>query len=249
MSTPHFFAVVIPARDEAELLGRCLDAVAHAARVARRKYGRWMPRVEVVVAADGCTDATADIAWNAGVGVVELPSVGVGAARSTGVHRALRNARPPLDDIWIANTDADSVVPASWIVDQIEFARQGVDVVIGSVRPDFEDLTPLQKRAWLATHTPGVANGHVHGANLGVRASAYVNSGGFLPHREHEDNDLVRRLIAAGATVVASSSSEVVTSGRQFGRTPGGYAGYLREQLVALAEQRELEGETEELGA
>jgi hypothetical protein len=43
--------------------------------------------------------------------------------------------------------------------------------------------------------------------------------------------DACRRL---GATVVASDAAEVLTSGRFAGRTPGGYAGYLRDQARRL---------------
>jgi hypothetical protein len=79
---------------------------------------------------------------------------------------------------------------------------------------------------------PGEANGHVHGANLGVRASVYRSAGGFADLAEHEDIDLVARCRALGATTVASARADVLTSGRQVGRTPGGYAGYLRTSLV-----------------
>lgn len=106
--------------------------------------------------------------------------------------------------------------------------------MIGTVRPEFADLTPEQCELWLKTHTPGFPNGHVHGANLGVRADVYLAAGGFAPLAESEDNDLVDRLAGSGARLLAADSCEVLTSGRRFGRTPGGYAGYLRDQLIAM---------------
>jgi len=139
----------------------------------------------------------------------------------------------PLDAVWLACTDADSVVPVGWIDDQLDRAAAGADVVIGTVRPDFADLSPRQIAAWTGRHTPGRPNGHVHGANLGVRASSYRAVGGFAPVDLHEDNDLVDRLRAAGATLVASDVGEVLTSGRRDGRTSGGYAGYLAVDLLA----------------
>jgi hypothetical protein len=36
--------------------------------------------------------------------------------------------------------------------------------------------------------------------------------------------------------VVATDACEVLTSGRQTGRTPGGYATYLRDELVGEAQ-------------
>ena len=109
-----------------------------------------------------------------------------------------------------------------------------VAVFVGTVRPDFADLDPRHQRHWHATHTPGVPNGHVHGASLGVRAAVYFEAGGFKAAPEHEDVSLVDRCRRLGGVVVASDDAEVLTSGRTVGRTPGGYAGYLREQALAL---------------
>lgn len=212
--------VVIPARDEEALVARCLLAVLAARDQLRAATPA--PIVDVVLVADGCRDRTAEVAPDLGVRVIRLPGAGVGAARRAGVDDALlRGAQ------WIANTDADSVVPACWLERQIALASTGADVVVGTVRPDFAELTDAQQTAWSASHDRGQALGHVHGANLGVRASSYLASGGFLPLSEHEDNDLVRRL-AARAMIVADGDLEVITSARRIGRTPGGYAGHLR---------------------
>nr|WP_241769914.1 hypothetical protein [Cellulosimicrobium sp. MM] len=43
----------------------------------------------------------------------------------------------------------------------------------------------------------------------------------------------MERARAAGARVVADASAEVLTSARLVGRTPGGYARHLREDLLA----------------
>lgn len=210
-------AVVIPARDEADLIVRCLASIG-----AER----------IIVVADSCVDNTAQIARSRGAEVIEITDANVGVARAVGCEAALRH--PDID--WIACTDADSAVPPNWIDEQLRLAAMGADVVVGTVRPDFADLTALQTRAWLATHQPGVANGHVHGANLGIRASAYLSVGGFAPVSEHEDNDLVDRLAAAGFTITPTAAIDVLTSGRAFGRTPGGYARYLRDDLIGSAE-------------
>ncbi len=67
----------------------------------------------------------------------------------------------------------------------------------------------------------------MHGANLGVRASAYREAGGFAPLALHEDVDLVARVKASGRPWVASDRVRVSTSGRTTGRVIGGFATFL----------------------
>jgi glycosyltransferase involved in cell wall biosynthesis len=226
-------AVVIPACNEETLVSQALHAVRRAAREAYAHLGVRAPRVEIVLVADDCHDATARLAREVvGVRVLEIRASAVGAARAAGIELALETLRTTGDigaeSIWIANTDADSVVPPHWILDQARIAADGTDVMVGTVRPNFDDLTDEQIGHWHNTHTPGQPNGHVHGANLGVRASSYLAAGGFHSQAEHEDVELVRRLELCGARLRAADSCEVLTSGRQSGRTPGGYAGFLR---------------------
>ena len=222
-------AVVIPARNEEELIGRCLESVRAAIRHARsRRYS-----VSVTVIADDCVDATIAIARRfEGVRVIGVQPAGVGTARAMAVAYALGRSEVDPGAVWIANTDADSVVPLNWITEQVSLARRGVELMIGTVRPDFTDLSPLQIDAWLRTHPVGAANGHEHGANLGLRGDLYVDAGGYPPLAEHEDVDLVARCAALNPVTLATSSCEVMTSGRPFGRTDGGYARFLRTDLV-----------------
>jgi glycosyltransferase involved in cell wall biosynthesis len=228
---------VVPAHNEQAFIGRCLDSLTAAARYTRGH--RPDVHVRIVIVADSCTDDTAHIASSfPGIDVLTLHARSVGAARAEGVDFALAAFRhdPNFDPAgttgWIANTDTDSAVPEHWFTAQIGLAETGFDVIVGTVRPDFDDLTPEQITAWEARHTPGRPNGHVHGANLGIRASTYTAANGFQPQAEHEDVDLVQRLRDLGARLVASENGEVLTSGRQVGKTPGGYARYLAENLI-----------------
>lgn len=217
-------AVVIPARDEEDLLPRCLASVLAAADRSRREPG---VTIDVVVVADRCTDRTAEIARAAGVLVLETDDAAVGAARRIGIEAAIA----VFDPDWIANTDADSEVPPHWFDEQLQLARDGADVMVGTVRPDADDLSDEQLQHWSSTHTPGIPNGHIHGANLGLRVTTYLAADGFAPVAEHEDVELVSRCAAEGARIVATARAEVLTSGRLEGRTPGGYARYLAEEL------------------
>lgn len=236
-------AVVVPARNERALIGRCLAALAEAREQARSS----MPAVSIhlIVVADACTDETAALARSVeGVEVIEITAGAVGSARAAGASRATETLCGPSgefepDEVWIANTDADSVVPDNWIVDQVALAESGADLVLGTVRPDPADLTAENARLWREQHPPAAdlsqAPAHIYGANLGIRASHYLGAGGFAALAEHEDVDLVTRARRAGSAIVATDSGEVTTSGRRHGRTPGGFARYLRVDLHALA--------------
>lgn len=216
-------AVVIPARNEEARISECLQAIL-AAR------DRASVSVTVTVAADCCQDNTAEVARGfPGVDVIEIDAGNVGIARKAATDYALRRREVPFEFVWLAHTDADSVVPPRWIVSQIDLANDGYDVIIGTVRPDPREYPLSHQTLWEATHIEGKPNGHVHGANLGVRASAYVASGGCMPLAEHEDVDLVCRL--SGYRQIASDDAEVITSARLEGRTPGGYASFLRGQI------------------
>lgn len=218
--------VVIPAHDEQQLVGACLDAVSVAVERAESDAAI---RCRVVMVLDDCTDDTAEIvAGYRFVQVLEVERRNVGAAREHGVRWALGRSSD-VAGLWIANTDADSAVPSHWITHQVELARAGADVIVGSVRPFGEELSPAQYAAWLRRETADPARIHVHGANLGVRADAYLATGGFDPHPEHEDVMLVERMIAAGFSVTATDGCRVDTSARLHGRTPGGFAAHLRD--------------------
>lgn len=228
-------AVVVPAHDEEDLLAACLASLEIAVLAVRGL----VERVEVIVALDACSDGSAQIAAAAGVGTITLGARAVGAARSAGLDAALRSLAPIRPGrIWTAHTDADSVVPAHWLTHQLALARAGADAVVGTVRPDFADLSAEQVDAWWATHTAGEANGHVHGANLGLRADVLLAAGGFPASSAHEDVQLMAAVTSSGAQIVASDAAWVRTSGRAIARAPEGYATYLRSGLLDAARDR-----------
>lgn len=219
-------AVVIPAHDEEALIGRCLSSVVRAVAVARERE----PDLHtiVVVVLDACGDSTPAQVRRWPVEVVTITARNVGAARRAGVAHALEDAGVALSDTWIAMTDADTVVPSNWITHQLDLGEAGIDLVLGTVRPDFADLSARHIAHWRATHHRGRPAGNVHGANLGIRASTYVEAGGMPDLVVHEDVALVRGARAIGAREHASDVHEVETSGRFTGRAPGGYAAFLR---------------------
>lgn len=224
--------VVVPVHNECRLLDRCLSALNAAIESLQAQGVRCITRIVL----DACTDDSPAIVDSHGLAAIEIDEACVGAARAAGFESAREEAEDVAADLqWFASTDGDSVVPPGWLTTQLAAAGGGADVFVGTVRPDFTDLGRRHQRYWRATHIPGLPNGHVHGASLGVRGSVYLQAGGFEPLPEHEDVSLVDRCRRLGAVVLASDDAEVLTSGRTIGRTPGGYAGYLRAQARRLA--------------
>ena len=68
---------------------------------------------------------------------------------------------------------------------------------------------------------------HVHGANLGMRADAYLAAGGWNPLTTAEDHDMWGRLRAHTGAHLSDARLQVLTSGRRTGRAPLGFAGAL----------------------
>lgn len=227
--------VVIPARDEEERIGECLGALrAAAARVEERG-----DRVRVVVVADSCRDATAAIARSRVRGwgeVVEIDVGRAGAARAAGAAAYLEQLDGPLETTWLASTDADTVVAETWIDHQLGLARLGVAGVAGIVAVDsFADHPPDVPARWAALYDgpPDLPHPHIHGANLGVRADAYVAVGGWSALAEGEDRQLWAALQAARYSVASPRSLVVTTSGRALSRVRGGFADSLNVLVEA----------------
>jgi len=224
--------VVVPARNEELRLPRCLAAIAAAGRALRSKDAD-APRLRVVVVADSCTDRTREIAdqWT-GVEVVVSDAGRVGAARATGIGHLLEtehSAGTVERRVWIACTDADSAVPVEWLQLQLHQARAGIELALGTVAPDPQELAAGILDAWRLRHLVTDGHPYVHGANLGIRGDTYRAAGGFQDVAAHEDVLLSVAVRSAGARVISSAAGPVLTSGRSRGRAPLGMATYLRE--------------------
>ncbi|KQP23245.1 glycosyltransferase family 2 protein [Pseudorhodoferax sp. Leaf267] len=218
--------IVIPAHDEASLVGACIEAALAAARHG----GLYGESVEIVVVLDACSDGTAEIVARHPVASLSLALRNVGAARAAGAQQLLaRGAR------WLAFTDADSRVADDWLVQQL---RLQADVVCGTVAVDDWSDHPrhalLLEQHFRRTYTDADGHRHIHGANLGVSAQAYQSVGGFLPRASSEDVALVQALQQAGARIAWSAAPRVVTSARRVARAPAGFAAALCSAVDAM---------------
>jgi glycosyltransferase involved in cell wall biosynthesis len=224
-------AVIVPAADEQDRIAACLRAIEEARqRLLDSEVG--IEQADVIVVLDGCRDETpAIVACFAAVPHVHaITSTArrVGSARALGALRAI-SSLGPAESLWLANTDADSTVPRDWLTRMVAVANMGAQLVLGTVLPGVE-LPRALRAAWLADHHPGEGHPHVHGANLGIRADAYVTLGGWRSELAcNEDVDLAHRAATtAGIQILRTATIPVVTSARMIGQAPDGFSSYLR---------------------
>ncbi len=216
--------VVVPAHNEQHHLADCLMALQTAAR-------RVPIPVAILVVLDDCTDGSRDVCRHFGVSTREINARTVGTARAIG-FQTLIGTEPNPDAVWLATTDADSQVEATWLGHQVGLADDGADVVLGVVRLHGHTAAPEVRRAFhLDYHKQLFDDGshtHIHGANLGLRASTYLQVGGFPHLPNHEDRHLIQRLRRTPDVIIETTQRLIVsTSGRLESRCDDGFAAAL----------------------
>jgi glycosyltransferase involved in cell wall biosynthesis len=110
-------SVVIPCLNEANSIGICVGKALDAFKSAGL-------RGEVVVADNGSTDGSVDIAKNLGARVIDVPARGYGSALRTGIAAARGK--------FIIMGDADDSYDFAEVPRFVETWRQGYDVVMGN---------------------------------------------------------------------------------------------------------------------
>ena len=241
---PWSVSIVVPARNEEQLIGRCIASVLQTLATSTRQ----LHASRLVIVADRCHDDTVGAAHRAATitpnlfhehrnVMVTTTACGVGHARGIGTKYAMATL-PGISPsrVWIANTDADSEVPETWIEDQLRWADAGYHGVAGTVEVDsFADFprgieSRFHRRYTALLPTGDDDHGHVHAANMGVRLDAYLAAGGWAPLLRSEDRDLWTRLSATGHRTRSPAALRVLTSGRKQNRIVDGFAA----SLVAL---------------
>jgi len=151
--------VLVPAHDEAALIGRCLESLL------RQDYPDDLYRI--VVIADNCSDDTADISAARGVGVMVRHSTtdrGKGYALRWAMDRILGSAEP-FDGFVVV--DADSVADPGLLSALASVLGTGADVAQGEYLALDEGTSPrarLRSAAFLLFHRVRFAGR----ANLGL---------------------------------------------------------------------------------
>lgn len=187
-------SVVVPARNAAKHIGRCLQALLQQ-RDVEEDY-------ELIVVDDGSTDSTGSVARGLGVRVLTQPHQGPGAARNYGA----REARGSL----LLFTDADCEPDPWWISRMVgAFARQDIVGAKGAYRSrqrsliarfvqlEFEDKYDHLRKSEYTDFVDTYAAGY--------RRDEFLASGGFdagFRRTSLEDQDLSFRLAAQGYKMI-----------------------------------------------
>ena len=227
-STYAMISVVIPARNEENYIGRCLQSLLDQ---------DYQGHFEIIVVDNGSTDNTAEIARKMGATVIQEDKKGIAGAR----QRGFSHARGSI----IASTDADNIVPPDWLSRIQHLFRQHPGAL--AVAGHFVTLDgPASVRGWLKLSRL-LMNGLVKFApwlwnfsstNVAVEKSAFEMVGGFNTSflQFGEDIDLCRRLRRAGQ-VVFDSRLIMATSGRNFAADPTGIKHLMRYIRTLLRER------------
>jgi glycosyltransferase involved in cell wall biosynthesis len=213
---------VIPAHDEEALIGRALKALIDAA-AHEDLQGE---EVRILVVLDACRDRTGEIAGSFGVQCLAVEARNVGIARAAGAQALIDQGVR-----WLAFTDADSVVAPSWLSRQLALRSEAVCGVVEV--DDWTGFTAEERLAYEVGYTDAEEHRHIHGANLGVSVVAYQQAGGFPKLCSREDVALVERLSALGVRIAWTNTVRVVTSARQDGRAPNGFAAHMERLRCA----------------
>lgn len=241
-------AVVIPACNEGQRIGACLAALAPQMVAAR---------AAVVLVVNNTTDDTAELA-RARAMMLDLPLVlvrrdlrhgGVGAARRLGCAAAARWC-PRAETI--LTTDADGTAAPDWIARMLS-ALGPADVVAGRIEamdseaaafPEAFLRAAAREEAYCclsreferlmdpAGHRGGLIL--AGGANLGFRAAAYRQAGGFRRLTSGEDREIVHRMFRLGYRWRHVEDAVVRVSLRSDGRAPFGMAANIAARLAGL---------------
>ena len=234
-------SVVVPARNEEDLIQACLASLAAQEGVRSEEY-------EVLLVLDGCEDGTEARAREFltvhptfNLRLLYEPGRGAGHARRVGMEEAcgrLVSAGRP--EGLIASTDADTVVAPDWLRTQLDAAARGARAIGGSIElRDDEDLA-LGVGEWRQTRgrekhlellasqcgdgSTKTEHWHFSGASLALTAAVYAKVGGLEPRAALEDEYLERALERCGIPIERPLAVRVRTSMRTVGRAKRGLA-------------------------
>ena len=200
MNAAATVSFVIPVRNDAERLRRCLRSIRANSYVASA--------VEIVVADNGSIDDSVAVALAEGASVLDLPGLRVGQLRN-------RAAAMTHGDV-LAFVDADNEISSGWIAAAAAaLAAEHVGAVGAPYLPPSPSTWVQRLYDGLRRHPQGRERVSWLGSgNMAVRRVAFIEVNGFDTTLETcEDVDLCRKLAARGYTILSDSRLENIHYG------------------------------------
>lgn len=239
--------VAVPVRNEEFHLNSCLDALV----------AQTSPADKIVLLLNNCTDDSRAICqtakqFHASIQIVECQLDDHEATAGEARRRTIDHALGVAADGVVLTTDADSVVPVTWIADNLAEIANGVDCVCGMAVIDPEGCGEDRRRlAFDALREslllnvqdevaamvdpdpfdPWPRHQQHSGASIAVRASLLRRAGGVPRVVSGEDRALIARLAGLDAKIRHAPHIQVRVSGRLHGRASGGMAETMRRRL------------------
>ena len=198
-------SIIVPARNAASRITACVTAL-------RQQQNAPLP-YEIIVVADGCTDATAELAEAAGATVIRQPPKGPSAARNAGLQAAQ-------GDI-VCFTDADCAPHPNWLAAMVAplladpavvgvkgvYTTQQKELTARFVQLEYEDkydrLLKFETISFMDSYSAA------------CRRQVLLDVGGFDEHFKTasvEDRELSYRLAAQGHKMVFQPQAVVAHS-------------------------------------
>jgi len=178
---------IVPVRNDAARLERCLASIAITC--GDTAY-------ETIVADNGSTDRSPEVARAAGAAVMTMPGLRVSEMRNTAAARA----RAAL----LAFIDADHALAHDWMQGLALLADPAVAAVGAQYHAPVDGTWVQRMYDRLRRHQAGVRDtGWLPSGNLVVRTEVFRQLGGFDTSLETcEDVDLCQRLVAGGGRLM-----------------------------------------------
>lgn len=168
--------VLIPARNEEERLGPCLESLI------AQDYPKNL--IEIIVIDDHSEDNTAQFARSFGVKVIEMRDINANSYKKLAVEKGVKEAKGE----FILTTDADCFVPKTWAKEMAShFQVNNAKFIAGPVayhndNSIFEKLQHLEFLALIGVGGGGIANNFpmfCNGANMGFHKESFLQLDGF----------------------------------------------------------------------
>lgn len=240
--------VTIPVKNEEAQIGVCLQSLCNQTTQLDR----------LVLLLNNCTDATADICHQfhgriRGIEIHDITLNGPLASAGEARRRALKLASGNGQEAILLTTDADAILPPTWVEQNIREIAAGADAVCGMAEIHAQDAAMIpralheddRRETFLLSildemmsilapdaFDPWPRHSQESGASIAVRSSALYFAGGPPRVKFGEDRALIEQLRLIDARVRHAPDILVHVSGRLDGRAAGGMAETIKRRLV-----------------